>query len=201
MHDLYEGVCHYDMCHIIKYFINTAKLFTLETLNKRKSNFNYGPIEFGNISPEISINHLNNCRLKMSAREVMTFIHFFPLMVGDLVPENDEVWSFFLILLKIVDILLSYTFNADAISYLKQLISKHNNQYNLLFNDTLKPKHHFLVHYPTVIEYSGPPRLYWCFRFEGKHKEMKITYDFSGPPINITNVANGKKMLRLKEFY
>lgn len=24
MHDLYEGVCHYDMCHIIKYFINTA---------------------------------------------------------------------------------------------------------------------------------------------------------------------------------
>lgn len=62
-----------------------------------------------------------------------------------------------------VDILLSYTFNADAISYLKQLISTHNNQYNILFNDTLKPKHHFLVHYPTVIEYSGPPRLYWCF--------------------------------------
>jgi len=27
-------------------------------------------------------------------------------------------------------------------------------------------------------------------------------YDFSGPPINITNVAAiGKKMLRLKEFY
>lgn len=86
MHDLYEGVCHYDMCHIIKYFINTAKLFTLDTLNDRKSNFNYGPIEFGNISPNISINHLNNFHLKMSAREVMTFIHFFPLTIGDLVP-------------------------------------------------------------------------------------------------------------------
>lgn len=73
-----------------------------------------------------------------------------------------------------IDILLLYTFNADSISYLKQLISKHNNQYNILFNDTLKPKHNFLVHYPTVIEYSGPPRLYWCFRFEGKHKEMKM---------------------------
>jgi len=91
MHDLYEGICHYDMCHIIKYYINTAKLFTLKTLNSRKSNFNYGPIECGNLSPEISINHLNNFHLKMSAREVMTFIHYFSLMVGDLVPENDEV--------------------------------------------------------------------------------------------------------------
>lgn len=163
MHDLYEGIYHYDMCHIIKYFINTAKLFTLDTLNNRKSNFNYGPIESGNLSPEISIIHLNNCHLKMSAREVMTFIHFFPFMIGDLVPNHDEVWLFFLILLKIVDLLLSHTFNTDSINYLKQLISKHNHQYNLLFNDTLKPKHHFLVHYPTVIEYSGPPRHYWCF--------------------------------------
>lgn len=196
MHDLYEGVCHYDMCHIIKYFINTAKLFTLDTLNDRKSNFNYGPIEFGNISPNISINHLNNFHLKMSAREVMTFIHFFPLMIGDLVPEHDEVWSFFLILLKMVDILLSYTFNADAISYLKQLISTHNNQYNILFNDTLKPKHHFLVHYPTVIEYSGPPRLYWCFRFEGKHKEMKMYARSTTSRKNITLTLANKFQLK-----
>jgi len=56
-----------------------------------------------------------------------------------------------------VDILLSCTFNADSISYSKQFISKHKNQYNIFFNDTLKPKHHFLVNYPTVIEYSSPP--------------------------------------------
>lgn len=156
------------MTCVIKYFINTAILFTLDTLNNRKSNFNCGPLEFGNISPEITFNHLNNCRLKMSAREVMTFIHLFPLMVEDLVPEHDDVWLFFLILLKIVDLLLSYTFNVDSINYLKQLISKHDSQYNLLFNDTLKPKHHFLIHYPTVIENSCPLRYYWCFRFEGK---------------------------------
>lgn len=166
MHDLYEGVCHYDMCHIIKYYINTAQLFTLETLNRRKSNFNYGPIEYGNLSPDISINHLNNNHLKMSAREIMTFVHFFPLMIGDLIPENDEVWLFFLTLLKIVDMLLSYSFNEKSIKYLKQLISKHNNDYIILFNDTLKPKHHILVQYLTVIQYSGPPRHYWCFRFE-----------------------------------
>jgi len=46
--------------------------------------------------------------------------------------------------------------------------------YTHFFNDTLKPKHHFLIHYPSIIEQSGPPRNYWCFRFEGKHKELKI---------------------------
>lgn len=28
MHDLYEGVCHYDICHIIKYYINIAQIFS-----------------------------------------------------------------------------------------------------------------------------------------------------------------------------
>jgi len=48
MHDLYEGACHYDKCHLFKYYINTAQIFSLATLNNRKSNFNYGPIEIGN---------------------------------------------------------------------------------------------------------------------------------------------------------
>ncbi|XP_022164770.1 uncharacterized protein LOC111029861, partial [Myzus persicae] len=109
MHDLFEGICHYDMCHIIKYFTENVKYFSLDTLNLRKSNFNYGSIEIGNISPSINTKHLQNFHLKMSAREMMTFTHFFPLMVGDLVPENDEVWLFFMNLLQIIDILLSYS--------------------------------------------------------------------------------------------
>lgn len=165
MHDLFEGICHYDICHILTYFIDTAKLFSLETLNNRKMNFNYGPIEVGNISPPIKIVHLKKRHLKMSAREVMTFVHFLPLIIGDLIPENDEVWALFLLLLQIIDILLSYTFTDHAISHLKQLISKHNSMYVTLFNDSLKPKHHFLVHYPTIIKKSGPPRHYWCFRY------------------------------------
>lgn len=44
----------------------------------------------------------------------------------------------------------------------------HTHIYVRLFNDSLKPKHHFLIHYPTIIEYSGPPRHFWCFRYEIK---------------------------------
>lgn len=173
MHDIFEGICHYDMCHVILYYIQTAKLFSLETLNSRKTTFNYGPIEVDNISPPITLLNLQKYHLKMSAREMMTFVHFFPIMAGDLIPENDEVWNFILILIKIVDLLLSYKFTESSIQYLEQLIKDHNSAYCTLFNNTLKPKHHFLIHYPNIIRESGPPRHYWCFRFEGKHKEMK----------------------------
>lgn len=54
------------------------------------------------------------------------------------------------------------------------MISLHNLKYVTLFNDNLKPKHYFLVHYPTIIKNSSPSRHYECFRFEGKHKKLKI---------------------------
>jgi len=174
MHDIFEGICYYDICHVIFYYTQTVKLFSLEKLNNRKTTFHFGPIEDGNISPEITLLHLQNNHLKMSAREVMTFIHFFPLMIGDLIPEDDEVWNFVIILLKIVELLLSYKFTESSIIYLEQLIKDHNFLYSQLFNDKLKPKHHFLIHYPNIIRESGPPRHFWCFRFEGKHKEIKM---------------------------
>lgn len=109
----------------------------------------------------------------MSAREMMTFIYYFPLMVGDLVPEDDNVWLFFLIFLEIIQNLLSSQMSDGSIFHLQQMIEKHNSEYALLFNDNLKPKFHLLIHYPTVIKYSGPPKHFWCFRYEAKHKEMK----------------------------
>ncbi|KAF0717400.1 Uncharacterized protein FWK35_00025683 [Aphis craccivora] len=47
------GICHYNMCHIINYYIGVANFFTLDVLNFRKQHFNYGCIEFCNISPPI----------------------------------------------------------------------------------------------------------------------------------------------------
>lgn len=66
MHDIFEGICHYDMCHIINKLID-MKYFTLDVLNDRKYMFNYGEIEIGNLSPAISIKNLTNFHLKMTA--------------------------------------------------------------------------------------------------------------------------------------
>lgn len=42
-----------------------------------------------------------------------------------------------------------------------------------IFKEPLKPKFHFLVHYPTIIERNGPIYAISCLRFEAKHKEFK----------------------------
>eukprot|EP00327_Prymnesium_parvum_P007073 CAMPEP_0182801520 /NCGR_PEP_ID=MMETSP0006_2-20121128/2999_1 /TAXON_ID=97485 /ORGANISM="Prymnesium parvum, Strain Texoma1" /LENGTH=261 /DNA_ID=CAMNT_0024926853 /DNA_START=803 /DNA_END=1588 /DNA_ORIENTATION=- len=42
-------------------------------------------------------------------------------------------------------------------------------EYHLLW----KPKNHFAVHIPTDILNFGPPRGYWCMRFEAKNQELK----------------------------
>jgi len=119
MHDLFEGICHYNMCHIIHYYTELVKIFSLEELNFRKQNFNYGCIEIGNISPPIKTIHLKKFHLKMSAREMMTFVHYFSLIVGDLIPEDDAVWLFYLNFLEIVDTLLSNQFTQNSILLLK----------------------------------------------------------------------------------
>jgi len=38
----------------------------------------------------------------------------------------------------------------------------------------LKPKHHILVHYVNIIKHSGPSKHFWCFKYEAKHKGMKL---------------------------
>lgn len=137
MHDLFEGICHYNICHILKYYISEVKIISLETLNNRKQNFNYGTIEIGNNSHPIEKHHLLNFHLKMSAREMMCFINFLPLIIGDLIPNNDDVWLFFLNFLEIIEILMSHKLTQDLISRLKRLIKQHNLNYVTLFKDSL----------------------------------------------------------------
>lgn len=55
MHDIYEGVGNYNMCHIILKLID-LKYFNLEkALNNRKQHFNYGSSEIGNLSGPIKM--------------------------------------------------------------------------------------------------------------------------------------------------
>jgi hypothetical protein len=68
----------------------------------------------------------------MSAREMQIFIHFFPLIIGDMVPENNEVWLFLLYFVEIIDLILLPTkqlfiyifcIHLEIISYRKNVAS------------------------------------------------------------------------------
>lgn len=61
----------------------------------------------------------------------------------------------------------------DLLCYLDNLIKCNLRDYLQLFDDTLKPKHYFMLHYKDVISNSGAPRHYWSFQYESKHREFK----------------------------
>lgn len=102
-----------------------------------------------------------------------TLVNHFRFIVGDIVPQGDKIWEFYLLALKIKEISSSPCIPKTAIQQLSLYISEHNKLYISLFGD-LKPKHHFLTHYPRIIEKIGPPHYLSSMRFEAKHKDLKL---------------------------
>lgn len=70
------------------------------------------------------------CRFCISEkREMQTFVHYFPLLIGDLIPENDQIWLFFINFVEMIDLLLLSKFNDQVILNLQNHITYHNNKY------------------------------------------------------------------------
>ena len=182
MHDVLEGVCMYIMRGTIFYFIFTKKHFTLEQMNDIIENFEYG--HESNKPPKIALNRLKQkIDLKMSAAEMLCFERYFGLMFGNLVPEGEKHWKLYIFLRKIIHIITSPRIIPSYVLQLTHLIMELNNMYIRLFGK-LKPKFHFLIHYPRLLLLNGPCIHYWTMRFESRHKEMKSNALASNCSIN-----------------
>ena len=75
-----------------------------------------------------------------------------PLVIGDLVPEDDENWKNFLKLMDIVDILSCPIITEDNVAYLAALINDHHEEFRRLYpHHSIIPKMHFMVHMPRLM--------------------------------------------------
>lgn len=122
---------------------------------------------------------------------------YFSVLVGDLVPSSDPVWDFYILLYQMLDVLLSRTISDSSINYLETLITEHHQQYCDLFEQTLKPKFHLLLHYPTIMKKIGPVRHIWVMRYEAFHKELKNTAKVSSSRVNLLLTLCIKQQLKL----
>jgi len=59
LHDLFAGIVRYDIPHIVLYYMN-SEIFQLEILNLRKTSFQYGSAEIGNVCSPFQLNNLKN---------------------------------------------------------------------------------------------------------------------------------------------
>lgn len=180
---------------ILHDFISRKQMFSLEEANLRLKGFNYGDCK--NICPEILATHVKKHRLTMSASEMLTLIRYFPYIFCAVVPFTDTSWILFLKLRGVVEMTVSPALHESVMHQCSFIISEYLQLLQNLFPCSMKPKHHFLIHYPRVILQSGSLWNMNCMRFESKHREAKITSKTSISRVNVCSTIAKKHQLRL----
>ncbi|XP_046405832.1 uncharacterized protein LOC124170865 isoform X1 [Ischnura elegans] len=199
MHDMREGICSYDMIHILRGIVDgPSKDLDLETLNIRLKLFDYGPIDSSNKPPLISRHSLKKGnKLAMTSSEMLCFVRLLGVIIGDLVSENNPYWELYVVLRQIIEILVAKRVPKDIVGLLRVLIEEHHALYLRLTGDTLKPKHHLLTHYPLIFEESGPVGNLSCIRFEAKHRDSTRAASVNMSRRNISHTLAVKHQLSM----
>lgn len=198
MHDLFEGVCGYDLILILKHCISENH-FTLNMLNNAILFFNYDNCD--NRPPPISELEFAKGSISMSSSEMIFFVKNLSFMVGAHVPQKDEFWKLYLLLRQIVILVLNNYVNDKLINLLELLIEKHHKLYLKLSKSTLKPKYHFMVHYSSIMRQVGPLKEIWCMRYESKHRQSKLSSNVVASRVNITKTLAIKNQLKLAHTF
>lgn len=171
MHDIFEGICRYDIGNIFNTLINKKKFFTLHVFHERIRFFNKH--YFGENIPLITLDSIEKELIIISASEMKYLILNLNLFIGDLVPLNNEIWELYLLLRQIVCIVILHALNVQTIDLVETFISEYLSLHIKLFPNSLKIKHHNLLHYPRIMRKYGPLKSMTCIRFEGKYKQIK----------------------------
>lgn len=195
MHDLLEGVVPVELGLIINHFI-LKKYVTLAQLNYKIKLSKFGFHDAANKPIEISKSFHKG--IKMTAARMWCLLRFLPLLIGQKVPESEPAWCLLLMLKEIVDIVLAPKVNLLYVSYLSDLIRDHHKLFKEIFPTVkLKPKFHFLVHYPQLILEFGPLTNSWSMRFEAKHLYFKRVAQSIKNNINLPySLANRHQQLQ-----
>lgn len=81
-----------------------------------------------------------------------TFATLLPLLIGDLVPDEQPHWECFLILLQIVKQCTCRIASASSSSYIAALVDQHHQSFKKCYPGVmLTPKMHYMVHFPQQI--------------------------------------------------
>ena len=88
--------------------------------------------------------------LSYLAAQMWCLGRFLPSMIGSLVPEDDEQWQLFQIILEITDLVLSPLATERSMGVLEGLIEEHHHTFIQLYSGrSVIPKMHYLAHYPS----------------------------------------------------
>ena len=173
-HDFLEGIMPLEVKLVLNSLIDKGQV-TLQQVNDRISSFNYGFVDKKNKPSPIPQSALKNPRgaSGQKAAQMRCLCLYLPIMLGDLIDESSDEWEVLLLAVDIYKIVVAPYITRSATFFLKALIKDHHQLFLQVFDGSLIPKHHFVVHYPQLIRLLGPLEQYSTIRKEAKHKPFK----------------------------
>ena len=78
----------------------------------------------------------------------------FPLMIGDVIPQGDEKWECFLLLIDLLQLCTTRIATTAHLGILEALICNHHHACISCYADAnVIPKFHYMVHFPQQIKH------------------------------------------------
>lgn len=179
MHIVMEGIVPVELGCILSGLCISDKCVSLDTVN-REFQLLWGKVTVeqshkpAEISKIVEPGHV--LVPSMKAIQYMALLKYLPLAIGKYVPYTNVHWKFLLHLSHLVDMIFAPRFTLDTVAYLKNVISDHLSWFVNLYSSEhvkLRPKHHFLVHLPSIVLKSGPLTGMSCMRYELKNSFFK----------------------------
>ena len=128
-------------------------------------------------SSDVSYVPKAGAHVHMTSGQMLTFArHSSQLFINLGVPLDDPAFQAWRSHMCLINKLMQHSLTADEVLEIDQLIIHHQEQLKALshaYPNIWKPKHHYICHFPLDIWHFGPPRHYWCMRFEAMNQVFK----------------------------
>ena len=152
---MFEGIVSNDLTLFIHYFVKERKWFSYEYLNDRIENMKLCGQEVRDKPAAVNV---GTGKVSGSAVQMWVFTRLIPLLVGTkIVDTSDPVWGLVVLLREIVELVCAVNVTAEIVALMADKIEQYlEDRISLFPTKKLKPKHHFISHYPALTLECGP---------------------------------------------
>lgn len=128
---------------------------------------------------------------------MLNLVRNLQILIHEKVPETSRPFFLLSLLKKNSGHHTSHVVYKKTYQVLDVLITDYLKFLNSLFPNSLKPKHHILVHYPQIMKKVGSLWKISSMRSEGKHREGKIVSGSTITRVNICRTISIRHQLML----
>lgn len=176
MHDLLEGIVPMELSLCLSDLISKG-YFSLETLNQAIRSFPYTFTDKTDRPQPITKGFATKHTIGGNAHENWCLIRLLPFFLGECIPPGEKAWEVLMLVKDIVELVVAPKFTEETVYFLECKLAEHRELLQSTFPEfRLRPKHHYIEHYPSLIKAFGLLSDVWTMRFEGKHKFFKKVF-------------------------